>query len=79
MHIIQLGMFLTNFLICNLAEAYVMQDLMFIGALFHALMPSLINVCFESSEKLSTERTSFEIDRSDLSSEPDSLLEMLNG
>ena len=38
MHIIQMGMFLTNFLICNLAEAYVMQDLMFIGALFHALM-----------------------------------------
>ena len=31
MHIIPMGMFLTNFLNCNLAEAYVMQDLMFIG------------------------------------------------
>ena len=35
MHIIQMGMFLTNFLNCNLAEAYVMQDLMFIGALLN--------------------------------------------
>ena len=74
-----MGMFLTNFLICNLADAYVLHDLMFRGALFHALMPSLINVCFESSEKLRTERTSFVIDLIDLRSEPDSLLEMLNG
>ena len=77
--LIQMGMFLTNFLICNLADAYVLHDLMFRGALFHALMPSLINVCFESSEKLRTERTSFVIDLIDLRSEPDSLLEILNG
>ena len=77
--LIQMGMFLTNFLICNLADAYVLHDLMFRGALFHALMPSLINVCFESSEKLRTEITSYVIDLIDLRSEPDSLLDMLNG
>ena len=46
----QIGIVLTNFLISFFADAYVMHDLIFIGAVFQALMPSLMNVCLESSE-----------------------------
>ena len=79
MHVIQIGIVLTNFLIWNLADVYVLHDLILKGALFHALMPSLINVCLDSSEKLRTVKTSFEIDLIALESGPDSRLEMLNG
>ena len=49
----QIGIVLTNFLISFFADAYVMHDLIFIGAVFQALMPSLMNVlgsdiCYDS-------------------------------
>ena len=56
----QIGIVLTNFLISIFADAYVRQDLTFSGALFHAFMPSLMNVLFDNSEKLNTERRGFE-------------------
>ena len=46
----QIGIVLINILISFFADAYVMHELIFIGAVFHALMPSLMNVCLESSE-----------------------------
>ena len=36
MHVIQIGIVLTNFLIWNLADVYVLHDLILKGALFHA-------------------------------------------
>ena len=48
------------------------------GALFHAFMPSLMNVCFDKSEKLNTLITSFEIDLIALDSWSGTLFEILN-
>ena len=67
----QIGMVLTNFLISFLAVAYVVQSLNFFGARFQALMPSLVNVLFESSEKLCTSNISFVMDLIDLTSDID--------
>ena len=55
----QIGIVLTNFLISIFADAYVRQDLMFSGALFHAFMPSLMNVLFDNSEKLNNSCESY--------------------
>ena len=52
MHVIQMGNDLTNFLIAFFADAYVLQDFIFKGALFHALIPSLMDVFSDSSEKI---------------------------
>ena len=38
-----MGNDLKNFLISFFADAYVLQDFIFKGALFHALIPSLMN------------------------------------
>ena len=74
-----MGNDLTNFLISFFADAYVLQDFIFRGALFHALIPSLMNVFLDNSEKLITVRTSFEIDLMALTSGPESFFVMLNG
>ena len=55
-------MVLANFLISFFAKAYVKQSLILAGARFHALIPSLMKVFFDSSEKLWTGSISFEID-----------------
>ena len=75
----QIGMVLIKFLISFLADAYVMQSLILAGALFHALIPSLIKVFLESSEKLCVGRTSLVIDLIDLTLGPDSFFTRLNG
>ena len=56
-----MGIVLTNFLISFFAEAYEVQFLIDIGAKFQAFMPSLMNIFFDSSEKLFTGSISFVI------------------
>ena len=56
-----------------------MQSLIFAGARFHALIPSLMKVFLRVQRKLQTGYNSFEIDLIPLTFCPDSLFTRLNG
>ena len=64
---------MTNFLISALADAYEVHIFIFEGATFKALIPSLMKVFFENSEKLCIGRISFVMDLIALMFDPLSL------